>query len=73
MRRFVTAGRRDLEGAFCSLLSLHVAQVRLACRFHRKPGGRPVQDLNAFDMIDERDERRGGDDLDAASPGRFGT
>jgi hypothetical protein len=69
----VAAGRGDFERAFRSLLSFDIAQVRRVRRVLCELGSRPIQDLHTFHMVDERDERRCCDDLDAAGPGCFGT
>jgi hypothetical protein len=71
-QEIVAAGGGDLERALGGLLSLDVGKVgqvghRLAPR-----GLRARQDLGAAEMIGERDQARGRDDVDIlAGPGRF--
>ncbi len=67
----MSAGRRDLDGALGGFLAFDVAQVRRAQRVVGEPCSGTRQDLRALDVIDERDQRRRGDDLQIAGPGRF--
>ncbi len=67
----VTAGRGDLERALDGFLALDVLQIGNRNRAEGEPRLWRAQDLRAFHVIDERDQRRSGKDLEFAGPGRF--
>ena len=71
-QQIVAAGGCDFECALCGLLALHVAQVGHRDRFVGEFGDGRAQHLHAFEMIDQRDQRRCCDDFEAAGPGGFG-
>ena len=70
----VAAGRGDFEGAARHFLAAHLAEIGQAGRIGtppRPPGGRQ---LVAAQMVDQRQQAVGGDDVDVvAGPGRFRT
>jgi hypothetical protein len=69
----VSAGSRDLECAFCTFLTLDVAQVELGrwCRVDLRL--RPRQHLRALEVIGDLDQRLRRDDLNVrVCPGGFG-
>jgi len=63
------AGGSDFEGALGALLALDVLEVepRRRRRDQARLGRR--QQLRAFEMVDDRQQVGGGDDLDLAGPG----
>jgi hypothetical protein len=69
----VAAGRRDLERALGGLLALHVFHVGNDAALFGDPRRWRIQHLRALHMIDQRDQRRGRDDLHTARPRRLRT
>ena len=70
----MTAGGRYFERALGAFLALDVGEIGgRSARFQNR-GLRARQDLRAFEMIGELDQRACGDDLDLrAGLGRFGS
>jgi hypothetical protein len=68
----MAAGRRDFERAFGALLTLDVGEVEHRAVDLENFWLRSRQDLRAFEMVGELNERRGGNDVDVrARPCRF--
>ena len=71
-QQVVAAGGGDLQGPLGLFLALDVAQVAGAVALDHWPGRRGRQDLQAAEMVDQRDQGARGQDPGAARPGRLG-
>lgn len=70
-QQVVAARRGDLQGALGVLLALHVSQVRRGFAFQQGPGRRRGHDLQAAEVVEQGDDRLGGQDRCVPGPGGF--
>ena len=69
----MAAGGGDLDRALGAFLTLHIAEIEPGGARGGKARLGRRQQLGPFEMVDDRQQARSGDDLDLAGPGRFAT
>ena len=70
-QQVVTTCGGDFERPFGRFLPLDIAKVEMRGRVFLKPRDRRGQDLGPLEMIDQRQQRRRGQEFDLAGPGRL--